>query len=157
MLRALNTTNLASSREAREKAARKKTPSPHLHKLRVTKARPDEDNAVVKVCQALGNRGLGESQGHGEGRCQGGLSSDRTPPCPLSPARGEGCSHRGQNSSPFQTPAPAEKCSAISDVCDSPFSTSLQPENPTICLEVPIPKGHFNPNHFSLLKTVRNL
>lgn len=38
--------------------------SSHLHKLGVTKARPDKHNTVIKVCQALSNRGLKENQGH---------------------------------------------------------------------------------------------
>lgn len=32
--------------------------SPHLHKLGVTKARPDKHNTIIEVRQALSNRGL---------------------------------------------------------------------------------------------------
>lgn len=38
--------------------------SSHLHKLGVTKARPNEHNAIIEVCQAFSNRCLGESQQH---------------------------------------------------------------------------------------------
>lgn len=34
----------------------------HLHKLGITKARTDKHNTIVKVRQALGNRGLKENQ-----------------------------------------------------------------------------------------------
>lgn len=36
--------------------------SSHLHKLRVTKARPNKYNAIIEVCQAFSNGGLGESR-----------------------------------------------------------------------------------------------
>ena len=38
--------------------------SSHLHKLGVTKARPDKHNAVIKVRQTFSNRGLKENQRH---------------------------------------------------------------------------------------------
>lgn len=38
--------------------------SSHLHKLGITKARTNKHNTIVKVRQALSNRGLKENQQH---------------------------------------------------------------------------------------------
>lgn len=79
--------------------------SSHLHKLGITKARTDKHNTIVKVRQALSNRGLKENQQHE--RHQKVLhKGSRHHPIHLSDPclENNNCSHSPQNKSSFQIP-----------------------------------------------------
>lgn len=145
-----------SSKGGKE-APRKKKVSSHLHKLRVPKARPNEHNTVIEVCQAFSNRGLEDSQWHERHQNKHPRGDWHVLPPPWHLLRKwTAAAMSPETILHFKSPGYTKQMFLNLWSLWLPLSHPYSQKKLHFLLQVSAP-NHFNPNGSDLLKIIRNL